>query len=216
MNVATRLSAILSKIKVSKKPNAFQTFEEVFNVEGCISLSGKLLICEKQIDKMENKDADIRLITFLRRVFDCKSLARNIDSEKKSIDGFIIALNTVAPYMPVENIDKKAITELADALEVLRAKIDKLDSIEEHDSEILYSFVNEMRRAVDDIDIGGIEAFMGHTEVASGKILIHHDSFKKGDIMEETANIFTKATDIINNSQTWLGVIGWVGDKILK
>ena len=216
MNVATRLSALLSEIRASKKPNALETFEEVFNVEGCTSLAGKLLICEKQIDKMEENKPDIRLIKFLRRLFDCKALTRSIDPEKKSIDNFIIALNTVAPYMPEEKIDTDAITELAEALEVLRAKIDELDSIDEHDREVLYSFVNEMRGAVDDMDIGGIEAFMNHAEVASGKILMHHDSFKKGGVMEEVTNIYTKATDIVNNAQVWIGVIGWVGEKLLK
>lgn len=216
MNVATRLSEMLTKIQTSKNPKAFETFEEIFNVEGCTAVATKLLICNKQIDKLEQNNADKRLITFLRILFNCKTLARNIDNERKNIVPSIMTLNTVAPYMPEENVDTSAITELSDALEILRAKIDNIDGIEEHDKEVLYSFVDEMRNAIDDINIGGIEVFMEHAEIASGKILMHHESFVKSKTMEDATNIFHKATQIINDSQTWIGVIGWVGDKLLK
>lgn len=214
MNTAKRLSDILTKIRASKKNIAFDIFEEVFNVEGCTSVASKLLICDKQINTITEK-ADVRLISFLKKLFNCKGLTRSLDAEKKSMDQFVMALNMASAYMPEEKIDIDSITELADALEIFRAKVEHLESIEDHDKEVVNSFINEMRGAIDDINIGGIEAFMKHAESASGKLLMYHGSFQKGGVMEDATDIFNKTTDIINSSQTWWAVVGYVGGKFL-
>lgn len=209
MNAATRMSNLLSGINKSKANTAFETFEEVFGVKGCVPIASKLAICDKQISILEEK-SDKRLIQYLRTVFNCNGLNRNLANEKKQINSFIVTLNTAGAYMDDEVINESDITELSEMLEVLRAKTEQAD-IPDHYREVIDSFINEMRDAVVDIDIGGIDAFVSHAEIANGKVVLYNDAFKEGGVMDDVIQIFNKTTKIISTSKIWLGVGDFIG-----
>lgn len=210
MNAAKRMSIILSKIRGVNGKNAYDTFEDVFSVKGCIPLANKLGICDKQINILSEK-SDKKLVAYLHKLFNCKGLTRDISSEKREIDHYIMALNTAGAYMDEEKINDADITELSEMLEILRAKVEKSDIPEQY-REIIDAFIDEMRDAIADINIGGIKAFMSHAEVANGKILMYNEAFVKGGVMDDVTKIFDATTKIINDSNTWIGLgIGIAG-----
>lgn len=213
MNAAMRMSSLLLKINSSQGKNASEVFEDVFGVKGCVPVASKLAICDKQIAILEEK-SDKRLTQYLRTVFNCNGLSRNFVNEKKQINQYIVTLNTAGAYMDDEIINESDITELSEMLETLRAKTEQAD-IPEHYREVIDSFINEMRDAVVDIDIGGIDAFMSHSETAGGKIVMYHEAFVKGGVMDDVSNIFGKATKIINDSKTWIGLVGYMSGKMI-
>jgi len=209
VNSAHRLALIANKIKSTIGIIAFEVFENVFEVEGCIAVSNKLRLCEAQIDILEEK-AHPDLIIFLRTIFGCKSLQRNISNERNGIQTHIVTLETVSQYMPEENIDEKLIKELSDALTKMRAEIDSSDTAT-HYKDVLYSFVEEMFEGIVDIEIGGVKAFSSHVEQASGKVILYNEAFKNSGFSNQASDIFTKSTEILSKAQTWSGALGFMG-----
>jgi len=213
VNSAKRLSDLLHKIQNSKKINANEVFEEIFEVDNCIGVTSKLRLCEAQISIIEEK-AHKSLIAFLRKMFGCKELQRNIQSEKNSISQYIMALESMSGYMPSEKIDTKNITELSEMLLNMQESIDKADT-EKHYKDILYSYVDELQEGIIDIDIGGIDAFTPHAEIANGKVVLYNEAFTKSGMMDITNKIYALSTKILNDGQIWSGFIGFVGGKLL-
>jgi len=213
MNSAQRLANLLHKIQDSKHQRADEVFEEIFDVNSCVGVTSKLRLCEAQISILKGK-AHKNLIQFLRTMFGCKALQRNIQSERNTIPQYIVALETAAAYMPSEDIDAKNITELSELLLQMKESIDKADTQKEY-KDVLYSYVDELLEGIVDIDIGGLDAFTSHVEIASGKVVLYNKAFTQSNMMEIVNKIYNLSTKILNDGQTWSGVIGFVGGKLL-
>jgi len=95
VNSAERLANILKKAKKSQKRTAFETFEEVFDVHGCVAVVNKLRMCEAQMSVLAKK-SDKNLIAFLYKTFNCRKLERDITNERQEFSVYIMTLNTVA------------------------------------------------------------------------------------------------------------------------
>jgi len=213
VNSAQRLAKLLNNIKASKLTIAQDVFEEVFEVSGCVGVTQKLRLCDAQISILEQK-AHKSLIAFLRTMFGCRALHRNIINERNAIDQYIMALETAGSYMPQENIDSNNINELAELLQQMRDKIASSNT-KEHYKDVLNSYVDEMLEGIIDIDIGGVEAFSSHVEIANGKVVLYNQAFTESGLMDMTNKIYEKSTKILSDAQTWSGVLGFVGGKLL-
>ena len=213
MNSAWRLAKLLTKIKASKSPVAHEAFEEVFEVNSCVGIMNKLRICDTQISALKEK-SHVSLINYLNTIFNCKTLHRNFQAEKNAIDSYIMALETAGAYMEHENIDTKNITDLSELLQQMRDSIEKADT-PEHYKDVLNNYVDEMLEGIVDIDIGGIEAFTSHVEIANGKVVLYNQAFTESGLMDITTKIYNVSTKILSDAQTWSGVIGFASGKLL-
>lgn len=213
MNSALRLSKLLTKIQTSKQQIAHNLFQEVFEVQSCVEISSKLRLCEAQTSMLEEK-AHKSLIVYLRTLFGCKELHRNIQHEKNTIPQYIMALHSMGAYMPTENIDSKNITDLSELLQEMRESIEKSDT-HKHYKDVLHSYVDELLAGIVDIDIGGVEAFTSHAEIAHGKVVLYNEAFKESDMMDITNKTYTVSTKILSDAQTWTGIIGFASGKLL-
>ena len=213
MNSALRLAKILEEVRTSTESIAFEAFEKVFEVKGCAAVSNKLRLCETQISVLEEK-AHKSLTIFLKKTFNCKALQRNIQNERSQFSSYIMALETTGAYMPKENIDSKNITELAELLQSMKGSIEKSD-MEKHYKDVLNSYADEMLEGIIDIDIGGIEAFTSHAEIANGKVVLYNEAFVESGMMETVNKIYEKSTKILSDGQTWSGAIGFFSGKFL-
>ncbi len=215
MNSADRLSKILDTCYNSKEKQAIKVFEDVFGVLGCQGVANKLLLCEKQINDLEKDKPHQQLIRFLRAFFSCQSLMRDLDNERKQLPHYIMTLDSMSVYMPKEDIDPKAITELADTLRNMYDAIESAD-IPEHYRDVLIDYLNEMMEGVSSIDIGGIDSFARHFETATGKVVIYHEAFEKSGFMDSVKNIYSQSTKILNDLQIWGGAIGYGLSNLLN
>lgn len=209
MNSANRLAKLLDKISSSTERAAFKVFEDVFEVKGCVAVSNKLRLCETQILILEEK-AHKGLIDFLRNIFGCTQMLRDISSLKASIPGMLITLETAGAFMPNEIINQNNLTDLAETLEKMRQEVEKSD-FPQHYKDVINEFMHEMNEGIIDIDLGGIDAFKPHAERANGKIVLYHEAFSDKTISELTKKTYDLSTKILSEGQTWAGVLGFVG-----
>lgn len=213
MNSAKRLASVLENInKIKDNHNAFYNFEKVFNVKGCVSVMTKLKLCEKQVDLLAEKSHK-DLISYLRTFFDCKQLQRDMNNEKRLIKHYVMALETSGAYMPEEKIDKKLLTELSELIVKMQEKIKNTD-MEDQYKDILNSYCDVMSEGIIDIDIGGVEAFTHHLEIANGKVVLYHQAFTSTGLKDTANEIYEKSTKILNNAQIWGGALGYIVKSI--
>ncbi|HZF69847.1 hypothetical protein [Sulfuricurvum sp.] len=214
MNAAERLATILKAIITTQDRIPMENFSKVFGVSGCIPIHAKLKLCESQIKVLEGK-ADPKLIGFLYRIFSCLNLQRDFSSEVAEINNYLIALNSMSGFMgdDMGNIDPKDLTDLADMIEKLRAKMES-GTISESSKSVIESFLNEMRDALADIELGGIVSFIPHAEICAGKIIIYNNALQESGIYQDVKDIFEKVTKILDSAQIWGAAIGFAMGKL--
>lgn len=217
MNSAKRIENILVKIPASGEKQAIKAFEKIFSVNGCHAVSNKLSVIMKQVEYLAKKGASKELIGYLYNMFSCYNLARDLSSELQNFNGFKIALETASALMPtdMDNIDPKDLTEIADMIEQLRAKLES-STIQDEYKSIIESFIDEIRDALTDIEYGGMDAFSPHIETAFGKVIIYHGAFEKSGIMQDINDIYAKATKVMDDAQIWTGTIGYAIGKLTQ
>lgn len=177
MNSAKRLETLLNKIKASKKTKAIELFEEVFEADGCVKVAQKIKLIEKQIERL-NDIAHEDTIKYLKDIFNCKLLQRDLKSQINQIQQHTIGLHGIGNVMTPEKIDEKAIAELSDLLVRLESKLDNAN-LEDYHKEAVKSYIEELRDGLIDINYGGVEAMTSHIEIACGKVVLYNESFRK-------------------------------------
>ena len=208
MNSADRLARILEKIQ-SLPPsitNSIDIYREVFQVKGCIAVANKLMLCQAQIGSLEDK-LDKTLASKLRLLFSCNCLNNHLP--RGEIPNVLMVLNSIKNFMDKENINKEYLKELSEYIVQMQEILDR-SKADEVSKRVIQSYIDEMSEAIVDIDIGGIDSFITHSEVATGKIILYHESFKKLNLWDKVKDIYDLSTKLINEAQSWIGFLSGV------
>jgi len=207
MNSATRVSKILSKIRATKDTNALEIFKNVFEVDSCTDVANKLLICNKDVNRLKD-GVHQSIINKLDALFQCHCLNRDIGKEKNELISIIQTLDSVAYYMPDDEINEDDLVKLSQSILALDELLKDIELPKEH-KEIIYIYIDSIQGALKDIHIGGIEPFEKHIVVANGTVVLYNEAFKNEDVNKIIKKIYKQSTAIINDSQLWYGCLGY-------
>ena len=208
MNSATRLKKVLFSVNTSKEASGLKTYMRVFGVDHWSRVAYKLSMCDRQVDALETHNIDKEAIKLLRQFFTYSILASNMTVQKNSIPTCLMVLNSVEGMLPDEKVDDADITALAELVQSLEAMLEAANLPDEH-VEIIQRYIEEMRDAFADLELGGVEAFEHHVITASGMVALYHDAFSEHSPIVETVNkIFKQSTAVISNASTWYGALG--------
>ena len=208
MNSATRLKKILSRVKASNDASGLKTYKRIFEVDHWSRVAYKLSMCDKQVDVLETHNIDQDAIKLLRQFFTYGILASNMAQQKNDIPSCLMVLNSIEGLLPEENVDDADITALAELVQSLEAMLETANLPDEH-VEIIRRYIEEMRDAFADLELGGVEAFEHHVVTASGMVALYHEAFSgHSPISEAVNNIFKQSTAVISNASTWYGALG--------
>ena len=128
--------------------------------------------------------------------------------QKNDIPLCLMVLNSIEGLLPEEKIDDEDITALAELVQSLEAMLETANLPDEH-VEIIRRYIEEMRDAFADLEIGGVEDFEHHVVTASGMVALYHDAFSEHSPISEAVNkIFKQSTAVISNASTWHGALG--------
>lgn len=222
MNSAKRIEKLINEMVLLNNkttnpniyPSAFEIFEKIFNVKGCINVAKKLKIVQAQVKKLE-KFCHPNTYRYLNNIFKDTQININISNLLKEADKHLIAIHPMSMLIADDKIDNLLITELSEIILNMKIKIDN-SNMDENIKEIIYSYIIELQEGINEIDLGGIDGLLCHIEIANGKVATYPDIFKKDpDIFNQVNEIYKKTTQILSDTQVWGVSIGYSANLLI-